>query len=217
MRRPTSFRLASLATAGLLCTSAAMRADVIYNTFGPGNSYDNVTGYDIGGSPGVNQAYAIPFVPTETATVTGATLALALEGGNTQMILSLASSANGAPGSILNTFTQIGSPGPQPQLIDFDCAGCAVLTAGETYFLVATQSIGSNSAWFFATSGTETVYFNANGTAFGPWTAVDGITPAFNVEGTSSASPVPEPSGLLLLAIGLGVMAGGVRKLRTRR
>jgi hypothetical protein len=193
-----------------------MKADVIYNTFGPGDSYDNVAGYDIGGSPGVNQAYAIPFVPTETATLTGATLALALEGGDTQMILSLASSANGAPGSILNTFTQVGTPGEEPQLIDFDCAGCAVLTAGETYFLVATQSIGSNSAWFFANSGAETVYFNANGTAFGPWTAVDGNLPAFDVEGTPSASPVPEPPALLLLATGFGVLATAI-KLRAGR
>jgi hypothetical protein len=210
MRRLTSYRVVSLIAAGLFCTSAMMRADVIYNTFGPGNSYDNVAGYDIGGSPGVNQAYAIPFVPTETATVTGATLALALE-GNTQMILSLASSTNGAPGSILNTFTQVGTPSQQPQLIDFSCTGCEVLTAGETYFLVATQSIGSNSAWFFANSGTETVYFNANGTAFGPWTAVEGNLPAFDVEGTPSISQVPEPSALLLMATGFGMLAVGIR------
>jgi hypothetical protein len=210
MGRPTPFRIVSLIAAGLFCASTTTRADVIYNTFGPGNSYDNVAGYDIGGSPGVNQAYAMPFVPTETATVTGATLPLALE-GNTQMILSLASSTNGAPGSILNTFTQVGTPGEEPQLIDFDCAGCAVVTAGETYFLVATQSIGSNSAWFFANSGSETVYFNANGTAFGPWTAVDGNLPAFDVEGTPSASPVPEPPALLLLATGFGVAAAGIK------
>ena len=216
MRRPTSFRIVSLIAAGLFCASTTTRADVIYNTFGPGDSYDNTAGYDIGGSPGVNQAYAIPFVPTETATLTGATLALALEGGNTQMILSLASSANGAPGSILNTFTQVGTPGEEPQLIDFDCTGCAVLTAGETYFLVATQSIGSNSAWFFANSGAETVYFNANGTAFGPWTAVDGNLPAFDVEGTPSVSPVPEPPALLLLATGFGVLATAI-KLRAGR
>ena len=215
MRRPTFFGIASL-IAGLMCASSSVRADVLYNTFGTGNSYDNVAGYDIGGAVGVNQAYAIPFVPTATATVTGATLALALEGGNTQMILSLASSSNGAPGSILNTFTQIGTPGTEPQLIDFDCVGCALLTAGETYFLIATQSVGSNSAWFFANSGAETVYFNANGTAFGPWTPVEGSLPAFDVEGISAGSPVPEPPALLLLATGFGALAAGI-KLRSRR
>jgi PEP-CTERM motif-containing protein len=200
-----------LVLAALPSTSAL--ADTVYSTFAPGHFYNTSPGYVIG-----SQTLANSFVPTETVTLTDATLAVDWYSGNSPMNVYIESSVGGAPGAILDTLTQVGTfpTGGYPiatELVDFTCSVCSVLDAGTTYFIVDQQSnthTGSN--WDESTVVNNGIYFNELGSATGPWISSGGASTAFEVNGTTSVATTPEPSTLFLLGTGVLGLAGSIRR-----
>jgi hypothetical protein len=217
----------SAAVLGLMLVGSAgvMRADTVFSNFGPGQTYQGASWWNVGNStsPAGTQVAAFSFVPTATASVTGATLPLALvpPPGSAQTVTPLTvyieSNAAGMPGSILATLTQTGSYSnyPTTSLVNFACTGsCATLDAGTTYWMVGQQTDPANTTgWFWSPSDTGTWYFNEADSATGPWTvatAGDNYA-AFDVTGTvgtGGTSPTPEPASLTLLGTGLLALAG---------
>jgi hypothetical protein len=165
------------------------------------------------------QVDAFSFSPSETATVTGADLALAaIAGAATPLNVYIESSSGGAPGTILDTLTQTGSFSAYPTtaVVNFTCSGsCSTLDAGTTYWIVGQQTNASNEAgWMYSLGDTGTWFFNEANSATGPWsTATTGDNfSAFDVTGTAATSPVPEPGSLALVGTGLIGLAGALRR-----
>ena len=211
--------LASVASLLLVASARDMRADVVFSNFGPSQTYVGNSWWTVGYSPSPvgTQVAAFSFAPTETATVTGADLALALvpPPGTQQTVTPLTvyieSNSGGAPGTILSTLTQVGSYTfyPTTSVVNFDCTGsCATLNAGSEYWIVAQQTDPLNSTgWMYSFNDTGTWYYNELNSPTGPWTvatAGDNFS-AFDVTGTAT-NVVPEPGSMALLGSGMVVV-----------
>jgi PEP-CTERM motif len=210
------------ATLSILAAAALpSHADTIYSTFEPGHTFNSmayVTGTIEVGDESVNQLIAAPFIPTETATLSDAVLAMRkIAGkGDGPVTVFIESSSAGAPDAILDTLTQVGGLTTTPLPVDFTCSSCSVLDAGTMYFLVAFQpDPSSQSGWNLALSTTGTIYSNNNGRLTGAWNQ-DPNSPlaAFEVNGDPAATP--EPSTLVLLGTGVLGLAGMVRRKLSR-
>ncbi|WP_433963636.1 choice-of-anchor R domain-containing protein [Tunturiibacter gelidiferens] len=210
-------RTQSVAMLGLvvicLASASPSKADTIFTNLGPGQSFNPNGGWVIGDccSEGPGQVFAFPFIPTQTATFTDATLALQRISGPSPLNVEIQTSSGGMPDAILDTLTQTMDLSPIPSLVDFTCSTCGVLNAGTLYFLVAQQTNPLNVAsWGFSNSQIDTAFFNENGSATGPWTPNTGPISAYELHGVAIA---PEPPSALLLASGLiALLAVGYKR-----
>lgn len=192
---------------------AHARADVIYSTFGPGNSYDNTTGQslrygDIGGHI-LDRGVSVSFVPATTEQL-GQVL-IAVEAPDAPFTVSMAADENFAflggtdgAGIPLETFNLTGDSAPQ--FLTLSSVLHPVLTAGTKYWV----EIQASPAWEDTTDmGT---WFNNNQGISGEVSTYDifcsflcgpdtGSATAPAVEVTSFEAAAPEPRMFVLIVV----------------
>lgn len=191
----------------LICQVGYLSADTLFDSFGPGNAYQNSFAA-VGLTP---QFTNNPFeqarsfvIPSETdylldQITVAAGFFIGDLGGPNAMTFSLMQDNAGQPGFLMESlmFTELPSAWEGGGVITAISTERSLLHAGQTYWFAA-SSPDSSTGWFLAPEGTVT------GKSWrhvqGVWTASPSSTsPALRV----SATPVPEPTPVILLGLGL--------------
>jgi hypothetical protein len=194
---------------------------ILFNNFGPGDSYNDGSGWIVSGPESVVGQYASAqaFFPVITGTVTEVRFAAdldALDGGLNRIVFNLLSDDNGAPGAVLESYSFVDKMGfaglPNPPLV-VTSSSHPLLMAGARYWIVAAAGADTFAGWDFNDQGaTGTILYSDDGGANWHPDGPSHTLGAFAVLGTA----VPEPSGLTLLMLG-GLTLAGWFRLRSSR
>jgi hypothetical protein len=187
------------------------RADIIFNNFGPGDSYQHFSGQSVGGF--FHQDAGDRFAPVgNNYTLDRVTLALSVGGPYGADILFM-TSVNGLPGSVIESWHVPPTPpfvGSLPLTV-LDSVLHPLLREDVAYYIVASVPVGQTSSgiWFNNSVGDHgPLAIRQRG---GSWFVINDALGrgALRVEG----EPVPEPSTVALVALG-GLILAGWRRWR---
>ena len=223
--RPSSSRrfpsLLALAVLGLgLGLGAEARAGYIASNLTASQGYNTGSAYNLTGPAAVQggQGFVlgVSFTSASTVTFDSAQLALSFMSGTNALNVSLMTDAGGTPsGTTLETI-RITGIGASPGLVTATSTTHSVLTAGVSYWLVATYGASDTyMKWYLNSTGAtgQTAYRSDSSTAQGSWNAYPGGTnPAFAISGSpaATAAAVDSPSSAFLVGIGgLGLLTRG--------
>jgi PEP-CTERM motif len=188
-------------------------AIVLFDNFGPGNSYQTNVGWTIsssGSSPGLF-TQGEGFIPSATALLNSINVAAGLVTGPNDITFDLRANSGGVPGALIESFhavNQMGSFGSNNPPLVLTSTLHPLLTAGQTYWLIARATgVAEWSAWNLnSTGGIGPHATSTDGVTFSVGTNTQG---AFRILG----DPVPEPATMAVFgALALGAF-GFRRKL----
>jgi hypothetical protein len=209
--------VASVAALVLLTSVAPAGAQVVYNNFDVGDSYDANAGWFASGPGGVNQRIAQQFSPTGTGLLTSIEVAMDLVSltAPNHFDLFLYDDVGGAPGSLLESWSVDGQMGPWPGVHApvFVASGLnPLINMGSLYWLVADSTGSTDAAWMQNTVGdVGPIRWGPSG---GPLTNGPLDLTLGTMRVTVRPSAVPEPSSMALL---FGGGAGCIFMIRRRR
>ena len=191
---------------------------IVYNNFGPGDTYNT------GGGSSINASVSPGFAFTPSFTTTLGTIDVAVNhllGTSDEFDLFFMSDVGGKPGVVVESFhfsnatAFFGSSGPPVTAVSLLHPA---LVMGTQYWVVAgTSDAGAALAWMDNSTGAvgPSAFELSGPPPAGPWTSNPSIpNGAFRITDTVIAA-VPEPPLPELFAIGLGVLLFQRRLKRT--
>ena len=196
----------------VILASAVLAADAsadltIFDTFGPGNTYNPMLGYQIGGGGNMTEI-AAQFSPAASGDLATVTLGLLFfQGSNTAfdaVDVFLYGDAGGSPDNANQTL--LGSTTPvalfdgvtNNSVLSFSVPGTVSVSTGSIYYLVLKPtSLGTDDAWMRSSPVVSGVAFASHDNV--TWLAGDSpILPAFRL---TVASSVPDSGPTILLLV----------------
>jgi hypothetical protein len=189
-------------------------ADIVYDNFGPGDTYSSISWVIGKHSSSQFQRMAMPFVVSGGLDFTLDSIHIQLGDWNTgpnQYLVSLLSDVNGMPGAVLETMPANNVPsfgnGPATQVLS---TINPVLTAGNRYWVSAraVDEALTRGSWYQAEENGRNAFQNESTGPNWQLTTIDVARGAYRVNGT----PVPEPTQGLTI-----IVASLVTAMRSRR
>lgn len=197
---------------------------MLFNNFGPGDSYNSSFGDTVGSPAATPPAAPLPatesasaFIPIANYALDSIELGMVYFSGVNALNISLASDSSGKPGGILET---IHFPGivPTPLAPQSPVFAASIdrplLTGGSQYWVIASATSATHMVWQLNNTGD----IGPIGTRFegGGWTTFSDLRGAMRINGTAVAA-IPEPSTYVLMLAGLGLVAFAAKRARRNR
>ena len=192
-----------------LAIAATASADVLFNNFGAGDSYNTGSGWTISDGSPINTDWD----QGDAFTVSGGNYfldsieaAIGLVLGQNRVFIDIYDDAGGQPGSVLESVTiedQMGPFGSFNAPIVGNFSGSTLLMDGMTYWAIASSDSNSWLAWNQNDQGD--IGPHASSPDGAPWNVGPNTRGAFRINGT-----LPAPGALALL--GLAGLAGTRRR-----
>lgn len=188
------------------CVPPVQSSIYVYDSFGPGNTFDNSYAYwGVSGASGAGGyvGHAESFVPTLSGNLDAVQVAcVQLSSGTGLVNFHVAADNGGTPGAMLESFMNVVAPASSSSsfLVTMNSNTQPLLHAGTTYWLYAEPAENTTAmGWFVNNQGYRNDY--AQESPPGEWTSAS-VTFGANGVFAVSVTPVPEPSMLTLLAVG---------------
>lgn len=222
-------RQIALAGALLVVMSVAPAAasTVIVNTFGPGDSYDQVYGLLFGfleggssgtlpGGQGESFRLAVPFSWTQPFEIESVALAVNRNADTDLFRFSITESSGGVPGALITSWDVADLPSqlthPNPPVVLIPTVQAQYL-ANTTYFLVA-EGVNATNIGVWALSLNQSGVLPFRQIDDGDWFELDPGVLAYRIvaAGGNGGSEIPEPGTWALMGAGLAGLAWLRRK-----
>ena len=196
-------------TLSLMFLAFISRGDtIVFNTFGPGDTYNQGAGYAVAHTPPGLTESAAQFTAGVSGNLTTVDLGLTYAPAFTPEPVNvfLYGNVSGAPDNANQTLLGTATPTSaflttNNSVISFNVAGTVSVTMGATYWLVLKPAVsGEFDVWNSSLPpviGTLGASYNDS-----TWNDSAAVLPAFRLSALSATSAVPDSGGTILLLLG---------------
>jgi len=187
----------------IITLSVPAYADVLYSTFGHGQSFGN-TGWLVGSGASYNQQIAAPFTLSFDAVLDSIDFAADYNSGPNQLTVNLVYDDSGLPstdpGKVIESlnFTNLS---PAPTIYTANSLLNPLLKGSTQYWVVLKTDNTTTELWWDSNNIGITGFAYCNPPVNTPWTYYRDKTPAFDIKGSTAA---PDP-----LEVHIDIKPGG--------